>query len=109
MNVLVAGLENPVTIASGEVPDSCIMLQLNAGKIKKIGTGKYICHVTADTSIVKLSIKDTCNNELLGQRIYRINKKVVSRNLVGCPASKHNNGQWRIQSTNRGCRASYRL
>jgi len=98
MNVMVAGLENPITVVTSDVPDSCIMLQSNAGKIKKIGTGKYICSVTADTSIVTLLIKDTCNNALLGQRIYRIKKLSVEILLGARHRSKTmGNGEFKAQ------------
>jgi len=99
MNVMVAGLENPFTVVASDVPDSCIVLQSNAGKIKKVGTGKYICSaVTTDTSIVTLSIKDTCNNELLGQRIYRIKKLSVEFLLGARHRSKTmGNGEFKAQ------------
>lgn len=98
MNVMVAGLENPITVVASDVPDSCIVLQSNAGKIKKIGTGKYICSVTADTSIVTLSIRDTCNKELLGQRTYRVKKLPVEILLGARHRSKTmGNGEFKAQ------------
>lgn len=98
MNVMVAGLENPVTVVANDVPDSCIALESTVGKIKKIGRGKYICSVAADTSIVTLSIKDTCNNELLGQRIYRIKKLSIEILLGARYRSKTmGNGEFKAQ------------
>jgi len=103
MNVMYAGLENPVTIASGEVPDSCIMLQINAGKIKKVGTGKYVCEVMADSirlvGRATLLIKDTCSNELLGQRIYQVKHLPVEILLGARHRSKTmRNGEFKAQA-----------
>lgn len=73
VNVLVAGFENPVTVVSTAVPDSCIALQSAGAKIKKYGTGRYAMYaITTDTSIVTLTITDTCSHEMLGQRAYRV-------------------------------------
>ncbi len=98
MNVVYAGLENPVTVAASDIPDTCIALQSNAGKIKKIGTGKYICSVTADTAVITLLITDTCNNELLGKRTYRV-KKLPVEILLGARhrSETMGNGEFKAQ------------
>ncbi len=99
MNVLVAGLENPVTIVVSDVPDSCIELRTNFGRIRKVGTGRYVCYVTTDTIITKLSILDTCSNEVLGQRTYRVKTLPVEMQLGARHRSKTmGNGEFKAQA-----------
>lgn len=100
VNVLVAGVENPVTVVSTEVPDSCIALQSAGAKIKKHGTGRYAMYaITTDTSIVTLTIIDTCSHETLGQRAYRVRALPVDILLGGRHRSKAiSSGEFRAQN-----------
>jgi hypothetical protein len=99
MNVMVAGFENPITVAASDVSDSCITLRSNAGKIKKTGNGKYVYYVAKDTTVITLLITDTCNNELLGKRTYRVKKLPVEILLGARHRSKTmGNGEFKAQA-----------
>lgn len=97
-NVMVIGIVNPITVVANDVPDSCITLQSDIIKFKKLGNGRYDCYLTADTMVVALSIMDTCNNELLGQRNYRVRHLNVEILLGARHRSKTmGNGEFKAQ------------
>jgi len=78
MNVLYAGVDNPMTVAVSDVPDSCLLLQPSLGKIRKGSRGHYLWNIgSSDTVMADLSIFDTCSNELTGQREYRVKQVPV--------------------------------
>ncbi len=85
MNVLVAGIENPISVVVSDVPDSCLCLQPSGGKLLKYGAAKYGWLVNSDTTIATLSILDSCKNEPIGKRSFRVKIVSVEMCLNGRP------------------------
>ena len=49
IQVLLAGIDNPITIAVDDLPDSCISVAVSIGNIKKERNGRYSWRVLLDT------------------------------------------------------------
>lgn len=72
MNLVVVGVDNPISVAVSDVPDSCLAIHPSFGEIRKAHKGRYYWRGNFDTTIVTLSITDTCKNEFIGKWIYRV-------------------------------------
>lgn len=83
MNAVVAGVETPLRVAVSDVPDSCVCLQSSDGRLRSYGAGRYAWSVNTDTTIATLTILDTCKQELIAQRIYRVRPLKVEILLGG--------------------------
>ncbi len=74
MNVVYAGLDNPVTIAVSDVPDSCLLVVPSRGEIfrSRYTPGLYDWRVgLRDTAVVSLTLFDTTTNERIGTYFFR--------------------------------------
>lgn len=100
-NVMVAGLENPITVVSSDVPDSCLLLQANAGKVYKREKGRYYWGIGVDSLIRKITIVvlDTCSGQVLAEKHYRMREIPVEILLGARHRSKQmGNGEFKAQS-----------
>ena len=72
MNMLVAGVYNPISIAVNDVPDSCLSLRPDCGRITGTGKGHYIWMLETDVSQATLLLVDSCLGDTIAQRRYRV-------------------------------------
>lgn len=73
MNALYPGMDNPITVAVSDVPDSNLLLLPSMGEIYRQGPGQYnwrICH--RDTTFATLTILDTIGRQEIGIYNYRV-------------------------------------
>lgn len=82
IQVLLAGIDNPITIAVDDLPDSCISVAVSIGNIKKERNGRYSWRVLLDTNKAVLTLTDRCNNEPLAKRQYSI-RELTTEILLG--------------------------
>ncbi|MBN8683162.1 MAG: hypothetical protein J0L99_10915 [Chitinophagales bacterium] len=99
VNVLYAGLENPLLIVSDSIPDSCITVKIRNGQIKKREPYHFYIIVATDTSNVQLILIDTCQQQVIGERIYRVKDIPIVPLLGAQHASKRMTvGEFKAQS-----------
>jgi hypothetical protein len=75
MNVLYPGIENPMTVAATDIPDSNLLLIPSMGTIHRTGLGHYawtICH--RDTNFATLTIRDLQGDSVASIFTFRINR-----------------------------------
>jgi hypothetical protein len=82
IQVLLAGIDNPITIAVDDLPDSCISVAVSTGNIKRERNGRYSWRVLLDTNNAVLTLTNRCNNEPLAKRQYRI-RELATQILFG--------------------------
>ncbi|MEY3241503.1 MAG: GldM C-terminal domain [Bacteroidota bacterium] len=82
IQVLLAGIDNPITIAVDDLPDSCISVAVSTGNIKRERNGRYSWRVLLDTNNAVLTLTDRCNNEPLAKRQYSI-RELATQILLG--------------------------
>lgn len=73
MNALCPGIDNPITVAVSDVPDSNLLLLPSMGEISRLHNGQYnwkICH--RDTTFATLAILDTVEQREIGVFNYRV-------------------------------------
>lgn len=88
VDAMFEAIENTMTVVASDVPDSCLTLQASFGNIRKLGRGKYFWQGSSDTTFVTISIIDSCNNQPLDKRTYRVKELPVEIRLGG----KHRGG-----------------
>lgn len=74
MNVVYAGVDNPVTIVVSDVPDSCLLVVPSRGKVvrSRYTPGLYDWNIgLRDTAVVSLTLFDTTKNERIGTYFFR--------------------------------------
>jgi hypothetical protein len=84
MNVLYPGVDNPVTVASTDIPDSNLLLIPSMGEIRRSGLGLYvweICH--RDTNFATLTIRDHVVDTLIKVFTFRVNRVPEPVPLLG--------------------------
>lgn len=103
MNVLVVGVDNPLTIVVSDLYDSCLVAIPSVGKITKgWGSGKYLWSGVSDTTVVSMTLRDTCSQSLVAQRSYRVRTIPIQILLGANPKYRHNKalgvGEFKAQS-----------
>ena len=74
MNVFYAGVDNPVTVIAGGIPDKDTRVEITNGTLTKNGPGTYIARVPKPGPIVEIKVyaKDGANKErLMGVKKFR--------------------------------------
>jgi hypothetical protein len=98
MNVLYpSGVENLVTVAATDIPDSNLMLIPSMGEIRRTKPGHYIwtiCH--RDTNFATLTIRDLVGDTLVKVFTFRVNRIPVPVPLLGAKhkSSEMPNGEY---------------
>jgi hypothetical protein len=82
INVLLAEMDNPITIAVEDLPDSCLLVEVSTGRMNKSAKGHYAWYVSLDSNNATLTLTDTCHREQLCTRNYRI-REIKSKILLG--------------------------
>ena len=99
VNILYAGLENPISIVSDSIPDSCITVQISHGRITKERPYHFSMYVSQDTGNVQLTLIDTCRQQVIGERTYRLRDIPIVPLLGAQHASKRMTaGEFKAQS-----------
>ena len=73
MNALCPGIDNAITVAVSDVPDSNLLLVPSLGEISRLGDGHYnwrICR--RDTNVATLTILDMAGRQEIGVFPYRV-------------------------------------
>jgi len=83
VNVLYIGVENPLSVVSDTVPDSCIVLRPSDGILKKVAPGKYTWFLQTDSTTVQLALTDSCSGTEIGVRTYRVKMQYEVRAVLG--------------------------
>lgn len=78
---LLYGIDNTVTWAAVDTPDSCIMVRMDSGRVKKYGNSQYALTVLSDSPSVRIDLYDTCRNELIGRRFCQVKSLPVAIEL----------------------------
>lgn len=97
MNVVIGGLENPLRIVVSDVPDSCLCLRTGSGTVVRYGAGRYGWRVGSDTTAAQLTILDSCHNEVVAQRIFRVKPVPVEVRLGYHPSKAMTAGEFKAQ------------
>lgn len=74
MNVVYAGVDNPVRIVVNDVPDSCLLVVPSRGKVvrSRDTPGLYDWNIgLRDTAVVSLTLFDSTKNERIGTYFFR--------------------------------------
>ena len=74
MNVVYAGPDNPIKIVINDLHDSCVAVKASYGKISKNGGHWYSWNGMADHDSLQLVVIDTCHQEEIAVRHYRVKK-----------------------------------
>lgn len=84
MNVLYAGVENPLTLAVSDVPDSDLQLIPSLGTVQRDGAGHYswfFCQY--DSPQVTLLVRDASRRDTIGIFSFRVKKVPEPRVFLG--------------------------
>lgn len=99
-NVMVAGVENPITVVSSDVPDSCLLLLPDLGKVYKTGKGHFWWGIGNDSLLRRITIQilDTCSGAVLAKKVYRMRELPVEILLGARHRSRQmGNGEFKAQ------------
>ena len=90
MNLLYAGVDNPITVVVNDTPDSNLLLLPSLGTIRKSGPGHYswfFCQF--DTTVATLTLRDTVLGITLGQYQYRLRDLPEPEAYISRPGRQH--------------------
>lgn len=90
MNLLYAGVENPLRVAVEDIPDSNLLLVPSLGRIQKHSPGYYtwsFCQF--DTNVATLVLRDTVQGITVGQYQYRLRDLPEPEAYVTVPDRQH--------------------
>lgn len=95
----IAGIHESLLIVSDSIPDSCITVQISHGRITKERPYHFSMHVSQDTGNVQLTLIDTCRQQVIGERTYRLRDIPIVPLLGAQHASKRMTaGEFKAQS-----------
>lgn len=100
MNVVFPGVDNPISIAISDVPDSCLRVVPSVGEIQRTAVGKFIWKICGrDTHLASLKLIDSCTNEQVGEQVFRLKRLPDAVPIFGQPRKlrRENNGEFKMQ------------
>lgn len=90
MNVVYLGVDNPIKIVVNDLPDSCVIVEASFGKIQKGKNAFYSWNGVANEDSLCLILFDTCHQQMIAKRDYRVFKIPVILSLGGTPRYSKN-------------------
>ncbi|MCC7506765.1 MAG: hypothetical protein IT259_15785 [Saprospiraceae bacterium] len=78
---LLYGIDNTLKLTADDTPDSCLLVRMEGGEVRKYGNGLYALTVLTDSPRVHLDLYDTCRNTLIDRRFCQVKSLPIAIEL----------------------------